>query len=600
MVGLCSPLPNGPYGRIDRRAPCGWDPCSVRPCGQGSSSGSSAQLPHEHGCNSLPSRSERIRASALWLLGHPVVRLQPPVFLRMQGLYRVAFRHRNAQQSVQCHGDLLLGDALVQVLDLDHGPVQKLKDFHGEKKDRSTIDAIETVTAEAREAVRGARGHHKYCVVITLDVHNAFNSARWNNILATLERIRTPEYLQKIIHSYFQARVLEYDTDDSVESCSIAEGVPQGSVLGLILWNVIYDTILHLRLDRGELIVGFVDDIDVVTVTGTTHEVEDLLSCAIARVLDALWGLGLETANNKTEALLISKNRKLETITIVVGDIFITSSPCIHYLGLQLDTRLTFNEHFKVASEKASRVNSTLNAGLKARKNLVENKIFYSFVITIRLVRQALTDLGLLTADQKTEVLLVTSRKVRETITLRAGDHYITSVPCIRYLGVHTDARLRFDEHLRIVSDKANRLAGALLGLMPNIGGPRISRRRLCLSRRMMSKRRASWRTARCRRRRRRRPRDCGSHYAENHWLLAKDALLPTPTEFATGSYDEKMMRIEGLVDGFKKFIFGRNNLHKEVIKYLLSLEQAILALENTKQKQVPSRPLSTVCLKSI
>uniref|UniRef100_A0ABD2X1H7 Reverse transcriptase domain-containing protein n=1 Tax=Trichogramma kaykai TaxID=54128 RepID=A0ABD2X1H7_9HYME len=101
---------------------------------------------------------------------------------------------------------------------------------------------------------------------------------------------------------------------------------------------------------------------------------------------------------------------------------------------------------------------------------------------TIRLVRAALTELGLQTADQKTEVLLVTSRKVTETITVRAGDHYITSASYIRYLGVHIDARLRFEEHLRIVSDKANRVAGALLGLMPNIGGPRSSRRRLYAS----------------------------------------------------------------------------------------------------------------------
>uniref|UniRef100_A0ABD2W4E0 Reverse transcriptase domain-containing protein n=1 Tax=Trichogramma kaykai TaxID=54128 RepID=A0ABD2W4E0_9HYME len=61
---------------------------------------------------------------------------------------------------------------------------------------------------------------------------------------------------------------------------------------------------------------------------------------------------------------------------------------------------------------------------------------------TIGLVRAALTELGLHTADQKTEVLLVTSRKVTETITVRAGDHYIMSASCIRYLDVHIAARL--------------------------------------------------------------------------------------------------------------------------------------------------------------
>ncbi|CAB0040785.1 unnamed protein product [Trichogramma brassicae] len=100
----------------------------------------------------------------------------------------------------------------------------------------------------------------------------------------------------------------------------------------------------------------------------------------------------------------------------------------------------------------------------------------------IRLVRRALSELGLQTADQKTEVLLVTSRKLKESITLRAGDCDITSVPCIRYLGVHIDDRLRFDQHLKVVSEKAARVTGALSGLMPNIGGPRCSWRRLYTS----------------------------------------------------------------------------------------------------------------------
>ncbi|CAB0034762.1 unnamed protein product [Trichogramma brassicae] len=92
---------------------------------------------------------------------------------------------------------------------------------YGFRKGRSTIDAIEDVISTVREAIAGKRwyrGTKKYCAMVTLDVRNAFNSARWDNILAALRRLLVPDYLLRIIASYFSARVLDFTTDEGPES----------------------------------------------------------------------------------------------------------------------------------------------------------------------------------------------------------------------------------------------------------------------------------------------------------------------------------------------------------------------------------------------
>lgn len=85
-------------------------------------------------------------------------------------------------------------------------------------------------------------------------------------------------------------------------------------------------------------------------------------------------------------------------------------------------------------------------------------------------------------AKPKTEAVLITSRKKIETIKLSVGDYEIESQPFIRYLGVMLDARLNFKQQVEHVSAKASVVRASLARLMPNIGGPKQSRRLLLSS----------------------------------------------------------------------------------------------------------------------
>ena len=70
---------------------------------------------------------------------------------------------------------------------------------YGFRKERSTLDAAGLVIDTARTAIKGDRwkgGTKKYCAIVTLDVKNAFNSAKWSKIHEALQKLNVPLYIR--------------------------------------------------------------------------------------------------------------------------------------------------------------------------------------------------------------------------------------------------------------------------------------------------------------------------------------------------------------------------------------------------------------------
>lgn len=135
--------------------------------------------------------------------------------------------------------------------------------LYGFRKRRSTVDAINVVVNTARKAIedkRWKRGSKKYCAIITLDIKNAFNSAKWRCIQDALQKLRVPLYIRRIVADCFSRRVLRYNIDNDPKEYKVTSGVPQGSVLGM------YDDILSFKEPDEAKVIGFADDIALVVV----------------------------------------------------------------------------------------------------------------------------------------------------------------------------------------------------------------------------------------------------------------------------------------------------------------------------------------------
>ncbi|KAJ8924031.1 hypothetical protein NQ315_006808 [Exocentrus adspersus] len=109
--------------------------------------------------------------------------------------------------------------------------------------------------------------------------------------------------VQKYSDSYLDDRRLEWEIGKVMQ---LDREVPQGSVLGATLWNILYDGVLRLPIEEEIMLVAYADDLEILVeekkIDVLTTKVNDTLE-AVARCMERN---NLELAPAKTEAIIMS------------------------------------------------------------------------------------------------------------------------------------------------------------------------------------------------------------------------------------------------------------------------------------------------------
>ena len=190
----------------------------------------------------------------------------------------------------------------------------------GIRKGRSTVDAIQSVLDIATKARRGTGKRKGFYALISIDILNAFKTAIWNICIEAMVRKKVPDYVLRMIDDYLSDRWVIYEGDKWSFKEEMTCGAAQGSRVGPLVLNVMYDDFLCMGLLAGTSIIGFADDALVVCAADNVGILELRINDSLWRAKRWLDSRGLIMAPEMTEALLVTDSRSFQYPKIALGE----------------------------------------------------------------------------------------------------------------------------------------------------------------------------------------------------------------------------------------------------------------------------------------
>ena len=118
------------------------------------------------------------------------------------------------------------------------------------RKGRSTVDAIQAVVDIATKARRRTGKRKGFCALISIDIRNAFNTAKWNICIESMVRKKVLEYLLRMMDYYLSDRWVIYEGDKLSLEEEVTCVAPQGSRVSPLVCAANDVRILELRIDE--------------------------------------------------------------------------------------------------------------------------------------------------------------------------------------------------------------------------------------------------------------------------------------------------------------------------------------------------------------
>jgi hypothetical protein len=185
-------------------------------------------------------------------------------------------------------------------------------------------------------------GDKRYCSAAFLDITQAFDKVWHDGLQFKLRNTLSLNYFL-ILKSYLHERyfvVRHYEAQTSLHS--IHSGVPQGSVLGSMLY-LLYTADLPTSTDTTCLTAAFADDTAILASHENPNTASHILQNDLYRIQE--WLQKWQIKANESKSVHITFANRMGNCPPVKFSDQLLSQQKVKYLGMHLNRRLTWKKH---------------------------------------------------------------------------------------------------------------------------------------------------------------------------------------------------------------------------------------------------------------
>ena len=201
------------------------------------------------------------------------------------------------------------------------------------------------------EKFRHSLDKREFTGAILTDLSKAFDCLDHELMIAKLDAYGFSSKALKLVHCYLKNRHQRVKVNHKYSSWNeITTGVPQGSVLGPLLFNIFLSDIFSFFQDSD--LANYADDNTPYTCKHDTKSVLDKLQMDANELIKWVENNTLKANPDKYHLLLSEKDK---TLSLTVGNHKICNSNNEKILGVNFDNKLTFHDHVSELCKKASK-----------------------------------------------------------------------------------------------------------------------------------------------------------------------------------------------------------------------------------------------------